>query len=139
MSRPLAAVGAGHTRQPGHAPLALGGRRRRRPGHSLNAGALLLDDHLLRDLVVGELPAQVDVDAAFASTNLWLVRLTWALARRAGGALSGPVAAPGDEVLDEALDVVESVLEAVTTLPMRELVFDMARRSERHRRVRSRS
>jgi hypothetical protein len=96
---------------------------------------IVLDDHLVRDLAAGELPPQLaDSDEEFATTNLWLFRLTGALAREGvGGALSGRVKGLSAEDVARFRSELSESLEAVTVVPMRQLVWTMADLQARHR------
>lgn len=96
---------------------------------------ILLDDHLVRDLVAGELPTELETaDEEFATTNLWLFRLAGALARQGiGGSLSGGVKGLGDDELARfRLELAERI-ELVTVVPMGKIVWSMADLQQRHR------
>lgn len=96
---------------------------------------ILLDDHLVRDLAAGELPAELEVtDDEFATTNLWLFRLAAALARQGiGGSLSGPIKGFGNDELARFRRELAERLELVTVVPMQRIVWAMADLQRRHR------
>jgi hypothetical protein len=85
---------------------------------------VLLDDHLLRDWMVG--PDRVLRRAvrreALATTNLWYARLCKSAARSVGGALLG------DLPLEERQALVAALVQLpgdITVVPMRELAWRM--------------
>jgi hypothetical protein len=85
---------------------------------------VLLDDHLLRDWMVGPdraLRRRVGREA-LATTNLWYARLCKSAARSAGGALLG------DLQLEERQALVGALVQLprdITVVPMRELAWRM--------------
>lgn len=85
---------------------------------------VLLDDHLLRDWMVGpdrELRRAVGREAR-ATTNLWYARLCKSAARAAGGALLGDLPAAEREAL---VAVLVKLPDDVTVVPMRDLAWRM--------------
>lgn len=95
---------------------------------------ILLDDHLLRDLVAEELSAELDDDEGFATTNLWLSRLAGALTHDGpGGALSGVLRSLGDEAVARFRRELTERIDEVTIVPMRDLVWSMAELQQLHR------
>ena len=96
---------------------------------------ILLDDHLVRDFVAGELPsALASADDDFATTNLWLFRLASALANEGiGGSLSGPIKALGIEEVARFRRELAERIEIFTVVPMQEIVWSMADLQRRHR------
>ncbi len=99
------------------------------------SGVVLLDDHLVRDVVAGERPAALEVaEDEMATTNLWLFRLVGALARQGwGGALVGEVKGLGPAEVGRFRSELVERLEMVTVVPMERLVWSMAELQERHR------
>lgn len=85
---------------------------------------VLLDDHLLRDWMVGpdrDLRRAVRREP-LATTNLWYARLCKSAARAAGGALLGGLPAAERESLVAAL---VKLPDDVTVVPMRDLAWRM--------------
>jgi hypothetical protein len=85
---------------------------------------VLLDDHLLRDWMVGpdRLLRRAVGREALATTNLWYARLCKSAARSAGGALLG------DLRLEERQALVAALVQLprdITVAPMRELAWRM--------------
>ena len=96
---------------------------------------IILDDHLVRDFVAGELPPALEsADDEFATTNLWLFRLAGALAREGlGGSLSGRVKALGNEGVERFRRELAEQVEIFTIVPMEQIVWSMADLQQRHR------
>ena len=94
---------------------------------------ILLDDHLVRDLAAGQLPAEIDTVEDLATTNLWLFRLASSLAREGlGGSLSGAIRGLGvDELARFRLELTDQ-LETLTVVPLREIVWSMAELQRQH-------
>lgn len=85
---------------------------------------VLLDDHLLRDWMVGpdrELRRAVGREAR-ATTNLWYARLCKSAARAAGGALLGDL--PAAERLELVVALVK-LPDEVAVVPMRDIAWRM--------------
>lgn len=85
---------------------------------------VLLDDHLLRDWMVGpdrDLRRAVRREA-LATSNLWYARLCKSAARAAGGALIGDLLPPERSALVAAL---VRLPDDVTVVPMRDLAWRM--------------
>ncbi|MGH9269546.1 MAG: hypothetical protein ACRD0D_15395 [Acidimicrobiales bacterium] len=85
---------------------------------------VLLDDHLLRDWMVGQ---DRDLRRAvrrepLATTNLWYARLCKSAARAAGGALVGDLPAEERQALVAGL---VKLPDDVTVVPMRDLAWRM--------------
>jgi len=96
---------------------------------------IVLDDHLVRDFVAGELPTSLaSADSDLATTNLWLFRLAGALARGGlGGSLSGRVKGlEADDVARFRRELAEQI-EIFTVVPMQQIVWSMADLQQRHR------
>ncbi len=90
---------------------------------------ILLDDHLVRDLVGRRLPASLSADERdVATTNLWLFRLVGSLTREAGGSLTRLV----DDAAEFRLELATR-LEELAVVPMEHLVWSMAELREHHR------
>lgn len=98
--------------------------------------ATVIDDHLLRDVLVGSRGPDLDGAApdGIATTGLWLYRLCSSFANPAVmGKLSGPVT-----VLPEGLQArfraqLVALPAAIAVLPLRELSWPMALLQNRHR------
>lgn len=94
---------------------------------------IVLDDHLVRDLVAGELPDDLETDD-LATTNLWTFRLLGALAREGlTGALSKGVAHLDADQLADFQHRLREELSVLTVVPMREIVWSMASLQAEHR------
>lgn len=97
--------------------------------------AVVVDDHLLRDLLTGQRPNDLGgIATSLATTGLWLFRLSssWAAPNRAGK-LSGPISALSVE--RQALfraQLVALPIE-IAVLPLRNLAWPMAEMQHRHR------
>lgn len=94
---------------------------------------VVLDDHLLRDLLaddVGSELARILAHHEPATTNLYLVRLCRSVASAAGGALTGswPVA-----VRRELGRRLVALPDDVAVVPMRTIAFRMAELAHEHR------
>ena len=86
----------------------------------------VLDDHLLRDLLAGEVGdglSQLLSDHEPATTNLYLVRLCRSVVSAAGGALTGSWPASARRALGRQLVTLPDHIEVV---PVRTLAFRMA-------------
>lgn len=88
---------------------------------------MVVDDHLLRDLLVGDLPARLAElvgDGAVATTNLYYTRLCKsAAAARGSGRLVGGWPEPRRRALMGAL---VALPDDIITLPLRELAWSFA-------------
>jgi len=83
---------------------------------------VLLDDHLLRDWMVGpdrSLRSAVDREPV-ATTNLWYTRLCKSAAKAAGGKLLGQL---GDAERRALTAAVVNLPDAITIVPMRDLAW----------------
>ena len=97
--------------------------------------AAVVDDHLLRDVLTGERPADLDgVASSLATTGLWLFRLSsaWAAPDRAGR-LTAPVAALPTEQQERFLAQLVALPADIEVLHLRRLAWPMARLQHRHR------
>jgi len=92
---------------------------------------VLLDDHLLRDWMVGPDATlrRAVRRAPLATTNLWYARLCKSAARAAGGALLGQLPAAERQALVAAL---VNLPDVVTVVPMRDLAWRMAVLASEH-------
>ena len=92
----------------------------------------VLDDHLLRDLLSGELSdglAKVLVDQEPATTNLYLVRLRRSVVSAAGGTLTGSWPRSARRELGRQLLDLPSDIDVV---PVRNLAYRMAELADAH-------
>jgi hypothetical protein len=86
----------------------------------------ILDDHLLRDLLAGDTPTELDEILAThepATTNHYLSRLCRSVVSAAGGALTGTWSAEQRRALGAQLVALPADVEVV---PMRTLAYRMA-------------
>jgi hypothetical protein len=96
---------------------------------------VLVDDHLLRDVLTGDRPADLGgVASSLATTGLWLFRLSsaWAAPERVG-TLTAPVAALPAEQQDRFVAHLVALPADIGVLPLRELAWPMAQLQQRHR------
>ena len=87
---------------------------------------VVLDDHLLRDVLAGDMGpdlARTLADHAPSTTNLYLVRLCRSVAGSRGGALTGSWPQAARRTLGRRLTTVDNEMEIV---PMSTLAFRMA-------------
>jgi hypothetical protein len=97
---------------------------------------IVVDDHLLRDVLVGDRPLDLGGLAAdgIATTGLWLFRLCSSFADpTVAGKLSAPVAALPDELQAAFRSQLTALPLEIDVLPMRELAWLMAELQTRHR------
>lgn len=95
----------------------------------------VIDDHLLRDILTGERPADLDgLASSLATTGLWLFRLSsaWAAPERAGR-LTAPVAALPEDQQERFLAQLTVLPGDIQVLHLRQLAWPMARFQQRHR------
>lgn len=93
----------------------------------------IVDDHLLRDLLADDAPAELnDVlsDYEPATTNLYLYRLSKSVASSRGGALTGGWSAEHRRALGTKLIELPDDIEIV---PLRTIAFRMAEIASAHR------
>lgn len=98
--------------------------------------AIVIDDHLLRDLLVGSRGPDLDGVApnGIATTGLWLFRLCSSFANPAVvGKLSGPVSALSEELQARFRAQLVALPAAIEILTLRELSWPMAVLQNRHR------
>ena len=93
----------------------------------------VLDDHLLRDLLAGEVSgglAQVLTNHEPATTNLYLLRLCRSVASAAGGTLTGSWPIKMRQALGRQL---VSLPDDIEVVPLRTLAFRMAELADAYR------
>jgi len=98
--------------------------------------ALVIDDHLLRDVLVGDRPADLAGLApdGIATTGLWLFRLCSSFAQPTpAGKLSAPVTALPDELQAAFRAQLTALPSEIKVLPMRDLAWLMAELQTHHR------
>ncbi len=98
--------------------------------------SLVVDDHLLRDILTGERSPDLDGIAsnAVATTGLWLFRLCSSLAKPSvAGKLSSPVSALPDEDVARFRSQLTTLPSEIVVLSLRELLWSMAELQQRHR------
>lgn len=97
---------------------------------------IVIDDHLLRDVLVGDRNPDLDGLGAdgIATTGLWLFRLCSSFADPiVAGKLSAPVAVLPEELQAAFRDQLTALPPEIEILPMRELASLMANLQHRHR------
>ncbi len=98
--------------------------------------SVVIDDHLLRDVLTGERPRDLGgLATALATTGLWLFRLSssWA-APEVVGKLSAPVAALPVEQQDRFREQLIALPDEIDVLHLRQQAWPMAQLQHRHRR-----
>ena len=93
----------------------------------------VLDDHLLRDLLAGDVPDQLTrllADHEPATTNLYLYRLCRSVVSAAGGRLTGSWGSERRRALGSQLVVLSDDVEVV---PLQFIAFRMAELAGTHR------
>jgi hypothetical protein len=96
---------------------------------------LVIDDHLLRDVLTGDRsPDLGGIATSLATTGLWLFRLSspWA-APEVVGKLTAPVAALPPDQQQLFLARLVALPEEIEVLPLRQLAWPMALLQHRHR------
>lgn len=97
---------------------------------------VVIDDHLLRDVLTGERTFDLDGLAAdgLATTGLWLFRLCSSFANpTVVGKLSAPVAALSDQLQSAFRSQLTALPPEIEVLPLRDLAWTMAQLQHRHR------
>jgi hypothetical protein len=95
---------------------------------------IVVDDHLLRDVLTGQRPADLGgLASSLATTGLWLFRLSssWA-APGVVGKLSAPVAALPAELRQRFEAQLTALPEEIQVLHLRTLAWPMAALQHRH-------
>jgi len=98
--------------------------------------AVVVDDHLLRDVLTGERSDDLGgLASTMATTGLWLFRLSraWADPERRGK-LTAPVAALSPEQQVTFLEQLVALPSGIEVLHLRDLAWSMARLQHRHSR-----
>ena len=98
--------------------------------------SVVVDDHILRDLLTGERPPDLDglAPEGVATTGLWLFRLCSSLADPiVSGKLSAPVAALPADVQARFRSQLTALPDDIEVVSMRELSWPMAELQHRHR------
>jgi hypothetical protein len=98
--------------------------------------SVVVDDHLLRDLLVGRRSLDLDGVApdGIATTGLWLFRLCSSFADpTVAGKLSAPVAALPDDLQAAFLGQLVTLPDDVEVVSLRQLAWPMAEIRARHR------
>jgi len=96
---------------------------------------VVIDDHLLRDVLTAERPYDLGgLATILATTGLWLFRLSssWA-APEIAGKLSAPVAALPLEQQDRFRSQLMALPDDIEVLHLRQLAWPMAQLQHRHR------
>lgn len=99
--------------------------------------AVVVDDHLLRDVLADQRAADLDGLApdGIATTGLWLLRLCSSFAdTRISAKLSAPVALLSTELQESFRAQIVALPSEITVLGMRDLAWPMAQLQARHRR-----
>ncbi len=98
--------------------------------------SVVVDDHLLRDILAGERPLDLGGIApdGVATTGLWLFRLCSSLANPSvRGRLSAPVAGLSAAEQERFRAQLTMLPDDIVVLPMREVSWSMAELQHRHR------
>jgi len=98
--------------------------------------SVVIDDHLLRDILTGERASDLDGMApeGLATTGLWLFRLCSSFANpTVSGKLSAPVAGLPDDIQARFRSQLIELPDEIQILPMRDLCWLMAGLQHRHR------
>jgi hypothetical protein len=96
---------------------------------------VVIDDHLLRDVLTGNRPPDLGgIASALATTGLWLFRLSsaWA-APGVAGKLTAPVAALSPDQQDMFRSRLVALPDEIEVLPLRQLAWPAALLQHRHR------
>jgi len=98
-------------------------------------GTVVVDDHLLREVLTGERPADLGGLAdELATTGLWLFRLSSAWATPvAFGKLAAPVASLPEELRRRFVAQLTRLPAEIHVVHLRELAWPMAQLQVRHR------
>ncbi len=96
---------------------------------------VVIDDHLLRDVLTGNQPSDLGgIATALATTGLWLFRLSsaWS-APGVVGKLTAPVAALPPDQQERFRARLVALPDEIEVLPLRRLAWPMALLQRRHR------
>lgn len=96
---------------------------------------IVVDDHLLRDVLTGERCRDLDgIASGVATTGLWLFRLSRSFADpRVVGKLSAPVAGLPVELQEQFRAHLTALPDDIEVLHLRNLAWPMAEMQHRHR------
>ena len=96
---------------------------------------VVIDDHLLRDVLTGNRSPDLEgIATSLATTGLWLFRLSSALASPdVVGKLTAPVAALSAEQQDAFRARLVALPDEIEVLPLRQLAWPIALLQHRHR------
>lgn len=96
---------------------------------------VVVDDHLLRDVLTGERARDLGgIASSLATTGLWLFRLSSSFANpRAAGKLSAPVAGLPVERQGQFRALLTALPDDIEVLHLRQLAWPMAEMQHRHR------
>lgn len=97
---------------------------------------VVIDDHLLRDILTGERSDDLEgLASSVATTGLWLFRLSsaWSTPARIGK-LTAPVAALPADAQARFLERLTALPADIEVLHLRDLAWPMAQLQDRHRR-----
>ena len=96
---------------------------------------VVVDDHLLRDVLTGEQPRDLGgIASDLATTGLWLFRLSSSFADpRAAGKLSAPVAGLPAELQAQFRAQLTALPDDIEVLHLRQIAWPMAEMQRRHR------
>ena len=98
--------------------------------------SVVIDDHLLRDVLVGERPADLGglASGGLATTGLWLFRLCSSFSEpTVAGKLSAPVVGLPAKLQAEFRAQLTALPADIEVLPLRDLAWLMAELQARHR------
>lgn len=98
--------------------------------------SVVIDDHILRDILTGERPPDLGGVApnGVATTGLWLFRLCSSMADpTVAGKLSAPVSALPADAIDRFRAQLTTLPDEIEVLSMRQLSWSMATLQQRHR------
>ncbi len=98
--------------------------------------SVVVDDHLLRDILAGERTSDLGGLApdGVATTGLWLFRLCSSLADpEVAGKLAAPVAGLPLDIQDRFLAQITALPDEIEVVSMRDLSWSMAQLQHRHR------
>jgi hypothetical protein len=98
---------------------------------------VVIDDHLLRDVLTGDRPPDLDgLATGLATTGLWLFRLTSSFAAPGTvGKLSAPVKALPPSMQEQFCAQLISLPTDIEILHLRDLAWSMAGLQHRHRQL----
>jgi len=98
-------------------------------------GSVVIDDHLLRDVLAGERSADLGLAAErIATTGLWLFRLSSSYADpRVRRKLSAPVASLSPDLQAAFRARLTALPDQIEVIAMRQLAWPMAELQRRHR------